>query len=60
MSTQATHGLEGVPHTHTRTHWRANMAHMRQSRPDSGLGVQVKVLEAFQVVPSLLGSGTGG
>ena len=26
---------------------RANMAHIRQSRPDRGLGVQVKVLETF-------------
>jgi len=32
------------------------MAHIRQPRPDSGLGFQVKVLETFQVVPSLLGS----
>ena len=30
---------------------RANMAHMRQSRPDSGLGFQVKVLQTFKVVP---------
>ena len=37
---------------------RANMPHVRQSRPDSGLGVQAKVLEPFSVVPSLLGSGT--
>jgi len=29
----------------------------RQSRPDSGLGFQVKVLKAFQVVTSSLGSG---
>ena len=33
---------------------RANVAHIRQSWPDSGLGVQVKVLEAFSVVPSSL------
>ena len=33
------------------------MAHVRQSRPDSGLGFQVKVLEAFQGVPSSLKSG---
>ena len=26
---------------------RANMAHVRQSRPDSGLGFQEKVLEPF-------------
>ena len=38
---------------------RANMAHIRQSRPDSGLGVQVKVLETFQIVPSSLRSGLG-
>jgi len=29
----------------------------RQSRPEIGLGVQVKVLYIFCVVPSLLGSG---
>jgi len=33
------------------------MAHIRQSRPDSGLGFRVKVLKIFQVVPSSLGSG---
>jgi len=37
---------------------RANMAHIRQSRPDSGCGFQVKVLKTFQVFPSSLGSGT--
>jgi len=36
---------------------RANVARIRQSRPDSGLGCQVKVREPFQVVPSSLGSG---
>ena len=36
----------------------ANMAHTRQSRPDSGHGFQVKVLELFQVVHSSLGIGT--
>jgi len=30
---------------------------MRQSRPDSGLGLQAKVLKTFYVVPSSLGSG---
>jgi hypothetical protein len=30
---------------------QANMAQIRQSRPDSGLGFNVKVLETFQVVP---------
>jgi len=33
------------------------MAHIRQSRPDSGLGFQVKVLTTFQVDPSSRGSG---
>ena len=33
------------------------MAHIRQSRPDSGVGVQVKVLENFQVTSSSLKSG---
>ena len=37
-----------------------NMAHPRQSRPDSGLGFQIKVLKTFKVVPYSLGSGTGG
>ena len=34
---------------------QANMAHARQSRPDSGLGLQVKVLQTVEVVPSSLG-----
>ena len=33
------------------------MAHIRQCRPDSGLGFQVKVFKIFEVVPSSLGSG---
>jgi len=33
------------------------VAHIRQSRPDSGLGFQVKVLDTLQGVPSSLGSG---
>jgi len=33
------------------------MAHIRQPRPDFGLGFQVKVLETFPVVPTSLGSG---
>ena len=33
---------------------RAISAHIRQSRPDSGLGVQIKVLKALRVVPSSL------
>ena len=36
---------------------RPNLAHIRQSRPDSGLGFQVKVLKIFQDVPSSLESG---
>ena len=32
------------------------MAHTRQPRPDSGLGVQVKFFETFAVVASWLGS----
>ena len=35
----------------------ANMVHARQSRQDSGLGFQVKVLKMFPVVPSLLRCG---
>ena len=33
------------------------LAHIRQSKPDSGVGVQVKVLKTCQGVPSSLGSG---
>jgi hypothetical protein len=36
---------------------RADVAHIRQSGPDSGLGFKVKVLSKFQVVASSLGSG---
>ena len=39
---------------------RANMASIRQSRPDSGLGFQVKALKNFLVVPSSLERGTSG
>ena len=35
----------------------ANMAHIRQSRQDSGLGFHVKFLETLKGVPSSLGSG---
>ena len=35
----------------TALHRRANMAHTRQSRPDSGLGLQVKVLNFFGESP---------
>ena len=37
---------------------RANMAHTRQSRTDSGPDFQIKVLKIFQVVLSWLGSGS--
>ena len=36
---------------------RANIAHVRQSRPYSGPGSQAKVLKTFQGAPSSLGSG---
>ena len=36
------------------------MPNLRQSRPDSGLGVQVKVFDTLQVVPASLGSGMPG
>jgi len=36
---------------------RSSMARMRQSRPDSGPGSQVKILKPFYVVASSLGSG---
>ena len=35
-------------------------AHIRQSRPDSGLGFQVKVLKLVEAVPCSLGSGVMG
>jgi len=35
------------------------MAHMRQSRPDAGLGFRVEVLEMFEGVPPSLGRGPG-
>ena len=36
---------------------QANMAHIRHSRPDSGLGFQVRVLKIIQIVPYSLGKG---
>ena len=39
---------------------RANMAHIRQSRSDYGIGFQVKVLTPVQVLLFLLGSGPAG
>ena len=38
-------------------HLRANLVHIRQSRPDSGLGFQVTVLKMFKVVPSARDAG---
>ena len=35
------------------------MAHMRQPRPDSGPGLQIKVLGTFEGALSSLGSGRG-
>ena len=37
---------------------RANMHHIRQSRPDSGLGFQIKVRHSLHIDPSELGSGS--
>ena len=42
-----------------KSHCRANMAHVRQSRPDPGLGSQVKALTAFKVVLCSFDSGLG-
>ena len=44
--------------TKMRMRSRANVAPIRQSRPDSGLGFQVRVLETISVVPSSLGNGS--
>jgi len=38
---------------------KKNLARIKQSRPDSGLDFQVKVLKPLYIVPSLLGSGGG-
>jgi len=32
--------------------YRKNMAHARQSRPDSGVGLQVKLLPKIKLLPS--------
>ena len=44
-----------APTPRTQTHPVENMAHISQSRPASGLGLQVEALKIFQVVPFLLG-----
>ena len=36
---------------------RANMAHIRQSRQDFSLGLEIPILNTFQIVPSSLGLG---
>ena len=36
-----------IVHDHRQSRYRAKMAHARQSRPDSSLGFQVKVLQTF-------------
>ena len=41
-----------IPH-----HCRANMAHIRESRPDIGLGFKAKVLQTIEGVPFLHGNG---
>jgi len=51
-SSIATHACESPAGNHP----RSPVAHIRQSRPDSGLLFQVKPPKPLQVVPSLLGS----
>jgi len=41
----------------SRIRCRENMVYIRQSRPDSGLDFQVKVLKTFSVVSSSIGIG---
>ena len=36
---------------------RTNVAHIRQSSPDSGLGLKAKVFKTYEVIPFLLDSG---
>ena len=43
-----------------RVRCRANLARIRQSRADSGLGVQVKQLETFKLFPLFSAMGGGG
>ena len=38
---------------------RTNISHIRQSRPEFGLGCQTKKIRTYPVVPSSLGSGGG-
>jgi hypothetical protein len=46
-------------HPVPRTRFRANKAHVRQPRPDSGLGLQVEVFQTFDGIPSSLECGPG-
>ena len=50
----------GTPPRASHPSCRANLEPISQSRPDSGLGFQVKVLKIFKGVPSSLGSGLLG
>ena len=43
-----------------RYRYRVNMAHIRQSRPDSGLGLQSNVFQTLKGVPTLLDRCGGG
>jgi hypothetical protein len=40
--------------------FRVNVAHIRKSNSDSGLGVQANVVNTFKVVPPSLGSDQAG
>ena len=59
MNLQRLSILKAIPASETPrpNRCRANSAHVRQSRPDSGLEFQVKDFTTFQVVPSSLRSG---
>ena len=57
LTCQLENSLTVNPGEAERGRCRANSEHIRQSRPDSGLGFQEKVLHTFQAVPSSLGSG---
>ena len=49
--------MEVIPPVLVAIHCRANMAHTRQSRPDSGLSFQVNTFEIIRAVHSSLGRG---
>ena len=50
-------GADPVKGSGLRVGCRVNLAHVRQSRPDSGFSCQVKALDTVYVIPSSLGSG---